>query len=93
MLILLWAESVSSLADQETGALTLMSPRSLPSGAVAMLTLLEMRLVCSVEAPMLLSLGLAVPATMEKLVGSISQVPALPCAARVVTRVASPICT
>ena len=87
-LMLLCALSVSLFADQLTEAPTLMSPASLPfaAAAVAIVTLPPPRLADSVAAPMLLVVATPLPATMAKLVGSISQVPAPPLGAAVDTR-------
>ena len=86
MLMLFMAFKVSWFAAQLIGALTLISPRSLPLAVaeVVMATLLVFRLFDSVVAPMLLLVRVPVPEAIVKLVGSINQLPVLPLAAAVV---------
>ena len=93
MLMFLCAVRVSLLAVQATGALTLMSPGSLPVLLVAIETLVVPKFDWSVVAPMPLSVCPAVPSEMMKLVGSINQVPAWPVTAAVVTLTTSAILT
>ena len=82
---LLAAVSVSIFALQLTGALTLMSPGSLPVAAVVMLTLLLFSAVVSASAPIPLVVCTPAPEAIVKLVGSSNQVPVFPNGASVVT--------
>ena len=92
MLMSLCAVRVRVWDDQVGAAARVMSPRSAPLAVpeVAIVTLLVLRLVPSVVAPMLLVVSAPLPLAMVKLVGSSSQVPASPFAARVLTRALSP---
>ena len=93
MLMLFSAVRVNLLAAQITGALTLMSPSSLPVLLVVIETLVVSKFDWRVVAPMPLLVSTAVPAEMVKLVGSINQVPAWPVIAAVVTLTPSAIFT
>ncbi len=90
-LMLFAAVNVSLFLVQVTGALTLMSPRSLPFAValVVMLTLLVPRLVCKVVAPIPLVVCAAVPDEIVKFVGSSNHVPLRPKLALVSTTVPS----
>ena len=80
------------LADQDTAALTWMSPGSLPPAAVCSVTLVVPRFVDKVSAPMPDVVCAAPPAATVKSVGSMSQVP-VAAAPRLSTRVPRAIAT